>query len=88
MACIECGAPDDDPDVAIVSWPSGACEERIELDASMFHFEALDTDPNLYCTQARFYDPEQGRWLSQFPMGFDAGDSNLFRYPHQPDQDH
>jgi RHS repeat-associated protein len=28
----------------------------------------------------RFYDPSSGRWFSQDPMGFDAGDSNLYRY--------
>jgi len=33
-----------------------------------------------YDCGARCYDPAQGRWLSQDPMGFDAGDTNLFRY--------
>ncbi|MBX9677663.1 MAG: HNH endonuclease [Gemmataceae bacterium] len=26
------------------------------------------------------FDPSIGRWLSEDPMGFDAGDSNLYRY--------
>jgi hypothetical protein len=26
------------------------------------------------------YDPKPGRWLSQDPIGFDAGDANLYRY--------
>ena len=28
----------------------------------------------------RWYDPATGRWMSQDPLGFDAGDSNLYRY--------
>lgn len=34
----------------------------------------------LYYDRARFYDPASGRWISQDPLGFDAGDSNLYRY--------
>ena len=26
------------------------------------------------------YDPKVGRWLSEDPLGFDAGDGNLYRY--------
>ena len=26
------------------------------------------------------YDATTGRWISQDPLGFDAGDSNLYRY--------
>jgi uncharacterized protein RhaS with RHS repeats len=26
------------------------------------------------------YDPTVGRWLTEGPIGFDAGDANLFRY--------
>jgi RHS repeat-associated protein len=28
----------------------------------------------------RFYSPTTGKWMSQDPLGFDAGDSNLYRY--------
>ena len=30
--------------------------------------------------RARYYDQNTGRWISQDPLGFDAGDSNLYRY--------
>jgi RHS repeat-associated protein len=30
--------------------------------------------------RARYYDPVAGRWITQDPLGFDAGDSNLYRY--------
>ena len=30
---------------------------------------------------ARCFDPTTGRWLNQEPMGFDASQDNLFRYP-------
>jgi RHS repeat-associated protein len=26
------------------------------------------------------YDPTTGRWLTEDPSGFDAGDANLYRY--------
>ena len=42
-----------------------------------YDYDAAD---NLYLVHARVYDPQSQRWLSQDPMGFDAGDSNLYRY--------
>ena len=42
-----------------------------------------DAETTLYLNNARCYDPQQGRWLNQDPLGFDAGDSNLYRY-HNP----
>jgi RHS repeat-associated protein len=40
----------------------------------------LDAETNLQYNHARYYDPKSGRWTSQDPLGFDAGDSNLYRY--------
>jgi RHS repeat-associated protein len=40
----------------------------------------FDTEDNLQYNHARHYDPSTGRWTSQDPLGFDAGDSNLYRY--------
>jgi RHS repeat-associated protein len=34
----------------------------------------------LYYDHARYYNPQTGSWMSQDPLGFDAGDSNLYRY--------
>src|ERR1700677_474256 len=34
----------------------------------------------LYYARARYYNPQTGQWMSQDPLGFDAGDSNLSRY--------
>ncbi len=39
-----------------------------------------DTETELRYNRARYYDPKTGRWTSQDPLGFDAGDSNLYRY--------
>ena len=37
-----------------------------------------------YCDKAnnttRHFDPTVGRWLNGDPVGFDAGDVNLYRY--------
>ena len=40
----------------------------------------LDKETELQFNRARYYDATIGRWISQDPMGFDAGDSNLYRY--------
>jgi RHS repeat-associated protein len=40
----------------------------------------IDTETGLQYNRARYYDAATGRWISQDPMGFDAGDSNLYRY--------
>jgi RHS repeat-associated protein len=39
-----------------------------------------DAQTGLQYNRARWYDPVTGRWISQDPLGFDAGDSNLYRY--------
>ena len=39
-----------------------------------------DTDTRLYYNRARWYDPLTGRFLSEDPIGFSAGDANLYRY--------
>ncbi len=39
-----------------------------------------DAALNLYYYRARFYDPTTGRFLSKDPLGFEAGDTNLYRY--------
>src|SRR5262249_26231211 len=40
----------------------------------------LDVETGLQYNRARYYDPASGRWISEDPLGFDAGDSNLYRY--------
>ena len=39
-----------------------------------------DADAELYYYRARWYDPLVGRFLSEDPSGFAAGDENLTRY--------
>jgi RHS repeat-associated protein len=39
-----------------------------------------DYETGFYSNRARYYDPKTARWMSQDPLGFDAGDSNLYRY--------
>ncbi len=49
---------------------------------SLFLFTArpLDADTALQNNLNRWYDPRVGRWLSADPIGFGAGDPNLYRY--------
>ncbi|MBM3995955.1 MAG: RHS repeat-associated core domain-containing protein, partial [Planctomycetes bacterium] len=39
-----------------------------------------DDDVEMQGHHARWYDYTIGKWISQDPLGFDAGDSNLYRY--------
>jgi RHS repeat-associated protein len=39
-----------------------------------------DVETHLQYNRARWYDAAIGRWVSSDPLGFEAGDSNLFRY--------
>jgi RHS repeat-associated protein len=40
----------------------------------------LDTETGLYYYRARYYDAAVGRFISEDPIGFSAGDTNLYRY--------
>ena len=40
----------------------------------------FDVDSNLYHFRHRDYSPTLGRWTQTDPIGFDAGDLNLYRY--------
>src|SRR5207302_6670490 len=45
-----------------------------------FTGQMWDADAGLYWYHARWYDPHTGRFISQDPSGFAAGDPNLYRY--------
>lgn len=51
-------------------------------DADRFRYTGRewDAETELYYYRARYYDPATGRFLEQDPIGFDAGDANLYRY--------
>src|SRR5262249_49496098 len=40
----------------------------------------FDQETEFQFNRGRYYDAATGRWISQDPLGFDAGDSNLYRY--------
>jgi RHS repeat-associated protein len=48
----------------------------------LFAFTGRDRDEEtgLQYHRARYYDPTPGRWLSEDPIGFEAGDTHLDRY--------
>jgi RHS repeat-associated protein len=51
-------------------------------DAVRFGFAGMEYDSvtGLYYDHARYYDAVIGRFVSPDPMGFSAGDTNLYRY--------
>jgi RHS repeat-associated protein len=40
----------------------------------------IDSESELYYYRARYYSPRSGRFISSDPIGFAAGDTNLYRY--------
>jgi RHS repeat-associated protein len=49
-------------------------------EAFAFTGRYFDADTGLQNNLNRWYDPSVGRWLSEDPIGFAAGDVNLYRY--------
>src|SRR5207302_742775 len=39
-----------------------------------------NSEVGLQYNRGRCYDPHSGKWTSQDPLGFEAGDANLYRY--------
>ncbi len=50
-----------------------------DLNAAMFTGRERD-DSGLYYYRARYYDPDSQRFLAEDPLGFLAGDPNLYAY--------
>ena len=49
-------------------------------DRFLFTGMEYDATTGIYYDHARYYDPTTGRFVSQDPKGFAAGDANLYRY--------
>ncbi|MBI2480563.1 MAG: RHS repeat-associated core domain-containing protein, partial [Planctomycetia bacterium] len=46
----------------------------------LFTSREYDVDTGLQYNRARWYDADSGRWISEDPIGFEAGDTNIARY--------
>ncbi|WP_186767835.1 choice-of-anchor D domain-containing protein [Blastopirellula retiformator] len=59
-----------------------ASETSGALDAFRVRYTGKYVDPltDLQYNLHRWYDPVTARWISQDPIGFNAGDANLYRY--------
>ncbi len=56
-------------------------ETHPEVDCDFrFTGRLFDADSGLQYNHHRWYDPAVGRWLSKDPIGFAAGDANVYRY--------
>ena len=54
-------------------------DSTVETDFG-FAGRQWDEQADLYYNRARYYDPELGQFISKDPIGFAAGDANLYRY--------
>ena len=56
--------------------------ETSTSNGDRFKFAGMEYDSTtrIYYDHARYYDPNTGRFVSQDPKGFAAGDANLYRY--------
>jgi RHS repeat-associated protein len=52
-------------------------EQGLPLGYNGYWYDSL---VGMYQVNHRWYDPQAGRWDSEDPTGFTAGDSNLYRY--------
>jgi RHS repeat-associated protein len=50
-------------------------------DPYRFTAREFDTKQSLLYNRTRYYDPAPGCWTSEDPVGFDASDEHLYRYP-------
>ena len=77
--------------IVATSNQAGARTSTIEYDAwgnilsgtpDGYAFTGREWDPEtgLYYYRARYYDPKIGRFISEDPIGFDAGETNLYPY--------
>lgn len=51
-----------------------------DADRFLYHGDELDAEAGLQYNRARHFDPATGRWLNVEPVGYEAGDVNLYRY--------
>jgi len=62
---------------------SGTSDDGTTSDVSnttLYTGRELDPETRLYYYRARYYHPHLGRFLSRDPLGYAAGDENLYRY--------
>ena len=50
------------------------------INVHLFQGLMYDRETGLYYSRARYYDPAVGKFLSEDPIGFEAGDTNLSSY--------
>lgn len=59
----------------VLSETNSALGDRFRFTAREF-----DAETGLYYYRARYFDPRTGRFISEDPLSFAAGDPNLYRY--------
>lgn len=61
--------------------PHGERTVEGDADPNTLGFTGREHDPSgLIYYRARYYSPDLGRFISEDPIGFEAGDTNLYRY--------
>jgi RHS repeat-associated protein len=68
---------------------TGASGQPLTQSPTRYLYTQRELDPTTHLNyhRARYYDPSAGRWLSEDPIGFAAGDANLARFVHNSPAD-
>ncbi len=61
------------------NWTAGSSVEE-NFDGPMYCGYWYDTDTSLYQVRNRYYDTELSTFLNRDPIGYNSGDTNLYRY--------
>src|SRR5205814_4443418 len=72
----------------ITDWNGSGRSQSAYGNRFMFTGREYFTELGLYDYRHRFYHPGLGRFLQSDPIGFEAGDMNLFRYVGDDPVDH
>ncbi len=68
-------------DLVFAAWGEITQDTNPSVDFPFaFTGREYDRETGLYFYRARYYDPRTGRFISEDPIGFAAGDTNLSRY--------
>jgi RHS repeat-associated protein len=78
--CVPIGVVLSDKQSAYSRGPWLRDEVGQDNKAVRWEFSVPEGDADLLYAAARYFDPGEGVWLNNEPVGFESGDANLYPY--------